>query len=126
MTAGSSRVLVIDDDPTARTVIAGMLEEAGFVVHSLGSPIGATRAIRDHEIDVVVCDLNMPAMRGDAFARMFRKSSVLQQLRLVVISAEPRSELERLASEGTVDGVVHKGDLRRELVPLLRRLVRGA
>jgi two-component system chemotaxis sensor kinase CheA len=120
----NERVLVIDDDPTSTAVIASVLEAAGYAVTTLASPIGATRAIRDNGIDVVVCDLNMPAMRGDAFARMFRKSTVLSGLRLVVVSAAPRAELDRLMTEGTVDGVVHKGDLDRSLVPLLRRLGR--
>lgn len=119
------RVLLIDDDVTAQTVVASVLQAAGFEVHTLSSPIGATRTIRDHQIGFVICDLNMPAMRGDAFARMFRKSSVLNKLRLIVISAAPRAELDRLMDEGTVDGVVHKGDLDRILVPLIRRLGQG-
>jgi CheY-like chemotaxis protein len=117
------RVLLIDDDPTAQQVVAALLESGGCVVHTLSSPIGATRAIRDHEIDLVVCDLNMPAMRGDAFARMFRKSNVLQKVKLVVISAAPEDELERLFGEGNVDGVVHKSDLDRRLLPLLKKLL---
>ena len=117
------RVLLIDDDPTAQQVVAALLEAGGCVVHTLSSPIGATRAIRDHEIEAVVCDLNMPAMRGDAFARMFRKSNVLQKVKLVVISAAPQDELERLVGEGNVDGVVHKSDLDRRLLPLLKKLL---
>ncbi|MCZ7681872.1 MAG: response regulator [Sandaracinaceae bacterium] len=116
------RVLVIDDDVVAQKVIAGILARSGFEVHTLDSPIGATRTIREQRIDIVACDLDMPAMRGDAFARMFRKSTVLSGLRLVLISAASKEELARLASEGTVDAVVHKGDLERELVPVLRRL----
>jgi CheY-like chemotaxis protein len=118
----NERVLVIDDDPTSTAVISAVLEAAGYRVTALSSPIGATRAARDNEIRVVVCDLNMPAMRGDAFARMFRSSPVLRSLRLVIVSAAPPAELERLMTEGTVDGVVHKGELDRALVPLLKRL----
>ena len=120
------QVLVIDDDPAAAAVVASLLSGAGFNVHTLSSPIGATRTIRQHNIEVVVCDLEMPAMRGDAFARMFRQSKMLKDLRLVVISAAAPAELERLRAEGTVDGVVHKGQLHRELVPLLRTFAPGA
>jgi CheY-like chemotaxis protein len=117
------RVLLIDDDPVAQEVIADVLRTGGYAVSALSSPIGATRAIRDHKIDLVVCDLNMPAMRGDAFARMFRKSNVLQKVKLVVISAAPDAELDQLTAEGNVDGVVHKRFLAERLVPLVRKLL---
>lgn len=118
------KVLVIDDDDVARTVIGAQLERAGFGVHTMASPIGATRAIRDHAIDVVLCDLNMPAMRGDAFARLFRQSSALRDVPLVVISGAPRSELAGLMDEGTVDAVIHKSDVERALVSLLSNVAR--
>ncbi len=119
----TDKILVIDDDETARTVIGAMLARAGFRTHSIASPIGATRTIRYHEIDAVVCDLNMPAMRGDAFARLFRQSKSLRAVRLILISGAPREELDALIAEGTVDGVVHKADLDTLLVPQLRKLL---
>lgn len=118
------RVLVIDDDETARTVVGSLLEEGGFEVHVIASPIGASRAIREHEIDAVVCDLNMPAMKGDAFARLFRQSRAFKDVRLVLISGASREELDALRHDGTVDAVLHKSDLAASLVPLLRRIIR--
>jgi two-component system response regulator len=117
------RVLLIDDDPVAQEVIAGVLKSGGYLVSTLDSPIGATRTIRDAKIELVLCDLNMPAMRGDAFARMFRKSSLLQKVKLIVTSAAPDGELERLLDEGVVDGVIHKRDLAQRLLPLVRKLL---
>ena len=124
MTPGRKpRVLVIDDDAVAQTAIANLLTAGGFDVHILDSPIGATRAIRDQRIDIVVCDLNMPAMRGDAFARMFRKTSLFSKIPLVVLSAAPQKELDAIRAQGMADAVVHKGELRTGLLPILRKLV---
>lgn len=122
MTATKQNVLVIDDDPVALGMISGVLERAGFLVHTMSSPIGATRAIRDHAVGAVVCDLHMPAMRGDAFARLFRQSPMLRNIPLIVISGAPRQELDDLTTDGMVDGVVHKSDLQLSLVPMIRRL----
>ena len=118
-----TRVLVIDDDIVSQTAISSLLTAGGYDVHVLDSPIGATRAIRDQKIDVVVCDLNMPAMRGDAFAKMFRKTSLFAKIPLVVLSAAPEKELDEIRDQGMADGVVHKGALRTALIPLLRKLV---
>lgn len=119
-----NRVLVIDDDETARTVVGALLEEAGYKVHAIASPIGASRTIREHDVDAVICDLNMPAMKGDAFARLFRQSRAFKDVRLVLISGASREELAALQHDGTVDAVLHKSELAENLAPLLRRIIR--
>ena len=45
--------------------MAQLLMDAGMRVHTLPSPIGATRAILANKVDVVVIDVMMPGMRGD-------------------------------------------------------------
>ena len=116
------RVLLIDDDPAAQLAIVQLLNRSGFEAHALGSPIGATRAIRDLGIEVVICDLDMPAMRGDAFAKMFRKTSLFSKMTLVILSAAGPEELDALRQSGTADGVINKANIESELLPLLRRL----
>ena len=123
MSTMNDHILVIDDDETALTVIGAILREAGFKTHAIASPIGATRAVREHSIDAVVCDLNMPAMRGDALARLFRQNKALRCVPLLLVSGAGRDELDELAAAGTVDTVVHKADLGTQLVTQLRKLL---
>jgi two-component system OmpR family response regulator len=117
-------VLVIDDDETARLVVRDTLQQAGFTVHTSATPIGATRLVREHGVSVVVCDLNMPAMRGDALARLFRGSKALQHVRLVLISGAGQDQLDAIARDGVVDAALSKDALAQALVPTLHRLVR--
>ena len=121
--AGGQTILVIDDDGTAREVTSALLMAAGFTCHAIASPIGATRAMRELRIEAVVCDLNMPAMQGDALAKLFRQSKSLHSIPLILISGAPREELEALIADGTVDAIVHKSDLNSVLVQQLRRLL---
>ena len=123
--AGGQTILVIDDDDTAREVTSALLMAAGFACHAIASPIGATRAMRELRIEAVVCDLHMPAMQGDALAKLFRQSKSLHAIPVVVISSAPREELEPLLASGNVDAIVHKGDLHTGLVQQLRRLLTG-
>ena len=119
----AKKILVIDDDDTAREVVRAMLAAAGYPVSSLATPIGATRLIREVGISAVVCDLNMPAMRGDSLARLFKESKALQHVRIILISGAPREELETILQTNSVDAVVHKSDLQHELLPKLRKLL---
>lgn len=116
----NENVLVIDDDDLARTMIVSLLVRSGFRAVGLASPIGATRAIRDNDIAAVVCDLNMPAMRGDALARVIRQSHSLRSVRLLLVTATPSEDPSLQTVEGGPDAVIHKANLESELVPRLR------
>jgi CheY-like chemotaxis protein len=118
------RVLFIDDDPVARLSVETVLEGAGMDVYSIPSPIGATRAIRENRIEVIVCDLNMPCMRGDAFARLFRSIRAHGHLPLVLLSGAPEAELDALRADENLSAVVQKGELDTRLVAVIRRLAR--
>jgi CheY-like chemotaxis protein len=118
------RVLFIDDDPVARLSVETLLGQAGMRVHSIPSPIGATRAIRENQIEVVVCDLNMPCMRGDAFARLFRSMRQYGHLPLVLLSGAPDTELDALRADTNLSAVVQKGELDKRLVSVIKRLTR--
>lgn len=116
-------VLIIDDDDIARLSLSECLRRAGFETCAMSSPIGATRTIRRHGISLVVCDLNMPAMHGDAFARLFRSTPMLRGVKLVLVSATPIEKLAKFATDGLVDAVVEKSQAPRELPRVVRRLL---
>lgn len=119
-------VLIIDDDDIARLSLSECLLEAGFETCAMSSPIGATRTIRKLGVSLVVCDLNMPAMQGDAFARLFRSTPMLRDVKLVLVSATPVEKLAKFATEGLVDAVVEKAQAPRELPRLVKRLLIGS
>jgi CheY-like chemotaxis protein len=113
-------VLVIDDSDIARASMASMLEEAGLKVVELASPIGATRAILEHQVSVVVVDVLMPGMRGDRLATLFRNNPRFARLGVVLVSGESGVELDRLMADTGADAAVPKADLQA-LVPAVIR-----
>jgi two-component system, chemotaxis family, chemotaxis protein CheY len=65
------KILIIDDDPSMRTLTRRMLSRMGIV--NLAEADGGAQALRLLEaapVDLVICDWNMPAMSGmELFAR---------------------------------------------------------
>ncbi len=113
-------VLVVDDSEIARTTLKNALTLAGMKVIALPSPIGATRAIMNHDICVVVIDLMMPGMRGDRLTALFRQNPRFHTLGVVLVSGENEAEMQRLASEVGADAAVSKSNIS-ELVAAVRR-----
>lgn len=120
-TRQSATVLVIDDDDIARGLICEILRPH-FRVVELNSPIGATRAAISEGADVVVIDVQMPNIRGDMLAKLFRNNARLRQVGLVLVSGCPMNELSELGQTCGADAVVAKRELRQVLVHTLTRL----
>jgi CheY-like chemotaxis protein len=69
-------VLLIDDDPAVRSVVADMLAEDGHqVVQAAGGPEGLARLTGHAPVDLVLTDLGMLGMNGWDVARAVRAAS---------------------------------------------------
>ncbi len=69
------RVLVVDDEPDARELVAYLLETSGMEVSVAGSAAEALTSLADHVPDVVVSDIGMPDEDGYSLIRSIRTLS---------------------------------------------------
>lgn len=116
-------VLVIEDSDIDRQVIAELLGNAGFEVHGLPTPIGATRIARQLHVRLVIIDQNLPAMDGSKLAALFRKNPSMASIRVVLISGGDEKAMADLAREAQIDAFVSKRLLHDELLNTVRRLL---
>jgi two-component system response regulator AtoC len=57
-------ILVVDDDERLRHALALLLRTAGHEVVGVGTVPAAERALREHDVDLVISDLRMPGGSG--------------------------------------------------------------
>jgi CheY-like chemotaxis protein len=89
------RVLVVDDLPDAREMVATMLEQAGAHVELADSAATAAEKLEHHEFDAVVSDLAMPGRDGYALAMDIQIGKVHAKnpkMSLIALSAYARGE----------------------------------
>jgi signal transduction histidine kinase/CheY-like chemotaxis protein len=67
------RVLVVDDDPNARSALASLLEEEGFVVETAPDGLQALPKVREFAPDILLVDVEMPGLKGPDLARKVRE-----------------------------------------------------
>ena len=80
-------VLVVDDDPDVRRVLADAFESEGFRVMTAANGMQALHRTRDGAPDVIVLDLSMPMMGGDDFLYAWRIGAQTHRVPVVAISA---------------------------------------
>jgi two-component system, NtrC family, response regulator AtoC len=63
------QILIADDEPNLRRVLAAQLVRDGFDVHTAEDGEEALRILAEHHIDVLITDLRMPKLDGLALLR---------------------------------------------------------
>ena len=105
--AEGGTVLVVDDDPDVRGALTDAFESEGFRVMTAANGMQALHRARDTAPDVIVLDLNMPMMSGDAFLYAWRAGAETYSVPVVAISAAyPGLQPEDLGGRGLLPEAV--------------------
>ena len=59
-----ARVLVVDDDPTIRTLLRIVVERQGYAVDAAADGVDALEHLAENRYDVALVDLMMPRLNG--------------------------------------------------------------
>src|SRR5438034_3121679 len=78
-------VLVVDDEPAIREVLAVRVSDWGYAVRTVADPTEALRAIDAHPPHVVLCDVVLPNSSGLALLHRIKERD--RQLPVVMITA---------------------------------------
>jgi two-component system response regulator AtoC len=72
----SLQILVVDDEPAIRQILAASLGRAGHTVELAGGGQEALGRLAKGDIDLVLCDINMPDLSGIEVVRQARAASI--------------------------------------------------
>src|SRR5262245_13502457 len=118
-------VLIIDDDPDIREVLAEALSELGFEVVTAVHGRDALTVLTHMPVrpSAILLDLMMPVMDGYGFLEERTKDTTLRSIPLAIVTAGHAVDLDRIGVETTV---VRKPFDLPVLVRVLRALQAGA
>lgn len=120
----ASRVLVVDDSITTRTMERHLLEAAGYEVVVAVDGIDAWTPLKTGPVDLVVSDVDMPRMDGFGLTARIRADPELAALPVVLVTAlESREDKERGIEVGANAYVVKSSFDQSNLLDIIRRLV---
>lgn len=84
----SQSVLIVDDEPMARTLLRLMLVRAGFNVAEAEDGFDALDKVRKSRPDVILLDVMMPGMDGFAVCERLRNDDDTAALPIIMLSAK--------------------------------------
>ena len=111
------RVLLIDDDKIQLNLTAAMLKQHGIDAVCCEQLEQLIEQLRSSVFDVLLTDIQMPAINGFELVKLLRASNIPQAKTIPVIAVTARSEMDKAAlHEHGFAGCLHKPFTVKELL----------
>ncbi len=83
------RILIVDDLPAARSLVAAALDDSQTLrAERISSGLEALKLLSTEDFDLVVTDVNMPDLNGLELLRFIKENERLRHLPVLVISTD--------------------------------------
>jgi two-component system, chemotaxis family, chemotaxis protein CheY len=118
--------LIVDDSSVMRKIVERSLRQAGIeaiVVHEAGNGIEALELLRSGKMDLILSDINMPAMDGIELLRQIKEQNLAPGVPVVMITTESSEEHVRQAIALGARGYIRKpftaDQVKERVLPLI-------
>ena len=119
-------ILIVDDSATIRSMMKKTVDMIGLDVgeiYEASNGIEALAQLFDHEVGVLLVDINMPMMNGIQLLTRMKQNDRLKDIPIVIASTEGSQKRIKELTDLGVSGYVRKPfqpeQLRDVLTPLL-------
>jgi two-component system sensor histidine kinase/response regulator len=121
------RVLVADDNPTARKILGGMLESFGYQVELVGSGEAALDAFDGarEPYDLVLMDWRMPGLDGVEAGKRIRNRLGERMPVVIMVTAFGSEEVRRQARRAGLDGFLVKPVTPSRMLDTIAESIQG-
>jgi two-component system chemotaxis sensor kinase CheA len=122
--AKAKSILIAEDSITARSLLKGILESAGYTVRTAVDGADAFATLKTEAFDLVVSDVDMPRMSGFDLTAKVRADKNLANVPVVLVTAlESREDRERGIEVGADAYLVKSSFDQSNLLEIIGRLI---
>lgn len=123
-TQQKTRILVVDDSISTRTLEKNILEAAGYEVLTGTDGLDAWQLLQREKVSLVISDVNMPRMEGVELVEKIRADKRLQHLPFILVTSLDSKEDREKGLQAGADAYFTKGDFDQgNLLTAVRRLI---
>ncbi|KGM52461.1 transcriptional regulator PhoB [Lysobacter concretionis Ko07 = DSM 16239] len=118
------RILIVEDEPAIRDMVAFALKKAEYEPIHAGNALEAQAAIAERIPDLILLDWMLPGTSGLELARRWRKDSLTREIPIIMLTARGEEDDRVGGLEAGVDDYVVKPFSARELLARIRAVLR--
>jgi CheY-like chemotaxis protein len=117
-------VLIIDDEPMARYVMASFFKDQNCVTYEAQNGGEGIRMAREIKPQLILLDLHMPEMSGYDVLDLLKVDSEMHRIPVAIVTSASLSEQQRRNLERQTCAIFSKSALSRERLSRLMEMVR--
>ena len=119
-------ILIVDDEPAIREMIATTLELAEFRVLEAENAQQAYERVVDDRPDLILLDWMMPGVSGIELTRRLKRDEATAEIPVILLTARSEEDNKILGLDVGADDYVTKPFSTRELLSRIRAVLRRA
>ena len=117
-------IMIVDDSTALRRTMALTLEKQGYRVIQKKDGREALDGFRNNpDLDLIICDVEMPTMNGFEFLGMRRRDSNLSQVPTFMLTSRSGAKHRNLAKQLGADGYFTKPYIEQEFVAEINKIL---
>ena len=117
-------IMVVDDSTALRRTMALTLEKHGYRVIQRKDGKDALDGFRQNpNIDLIICDVEMPTMNGFEFLGMRRRDSQLSKIPTFMLTSRSGTKHRNLATQLGADGYFTKPYVEQEFISEVKKIL---
>lgn len=114
------RVLVVDDTPAMRELIADVAGALGYRAFAVENGEEAVNHLKSEEFDAVITDYNMPVMNGEELTLWIKLNH--PNVPVIFASAQDLEDFRDVAEAAGADEVIIKSEIVAKLPEILEKM----
>ena len=118
-----AKILIVDDDPGIRRLLAKFLEREGFLTVLGEDGLEGVEIAKKEEPDLIIMDVVMPRMDGLTAARLIKFYKPLSDVPIVFLTAKDADKEIELAQEARAEAYITKPFDIRQVIQIIKELI---
>ena len=120
------KILIVDDSETIRSQLRTLLEEEGYqIIEAEDGTIGLELASSNEDIQLIICDFNMPEMDGITMTKKVKEIKHFKDLPIFMLTTESTVELKKLGKEAGIMAWIVKPYEPNKLRIIIKKILRA-
>ncbi len=111
------RILIAEDNRLLAVILRFNLERAGFEVTVVDDGLAAIDFLRDHAVDLLITDYQMPGANGEELCKVVRENPLTAEIPIIICSAKGLElDTESMTKQYDIAAVIFKPFSAQEVI----------
>lgn len=119
------KILVVDDEPSLRFLVASSLEDEGYHILEAADGLEAHALVQQDQPDLIILDVMMPGLTGYELCSLLKRNPNTSNILIIMLTAKGQEQDRIQSQQAGADYYLRKPFSPLELIDVVESLLQG-